>query len=320
MLAALQRLVVRHGVGACRGRWAERTGRGPVNPSIHALLIPDRDFSTLLSEVRWLEQIGVPTVWVDDHFAHPVDPRRSWLDAWSALAGWAATTERIGLGTLVSNPVLRSPAVLARQALSVEHISGGRLELGLGAGYAASDHDAAGVPSWSATERAARFASCVVTVDAVLRGDSARSADASELPVLAPRPTRTPRPPLTIAAHSAGSLALAARYGDRWISYGGFGLSAEEHRRVTAARLAGLEEACGRIGRDPATIRRALLIGSAATTPTPMWQSLDSARRLIDSYSAMGIDEFVLYYPPQAVWPAGAVQPEVFERLIEAYR
>lgn len=292
-----------------------------MTPAIHALLIPDREFATLLQEVRDLEALGVPTVWIDDHYAQPVDPGRSWLDAWSALAAWASTTERIGLGTLVSNPVLRSPAMLARQALSVEHISGGRLELGLGSGYSAGDHSAVGVPEWTPAERASRFADCVALVDAVLRGEPVPGAfGRGPLPVLAPRPTRAPRPPLTIAAHGPKALAVAARYGDRWVSYGGFGLPTEEHRRLTAARAAALDDACRQIGRDPTTIRRALLIGSAATTATPMWESLDSARRLIDSYSELGIDDFVLYYPPQTVWPAGAVRPGVFEQLVASYR
>jgi alkanesulfonate monooxygenase SsuD/methylene tetrahydromethanopterin reductase-like flavin-dependent oxidoreductase (luciferase family) len=292
-----------------------------MTPAIHALLIPDQDFATLLQQVRELDGLGVRAVWIDDHFAHPADPGRSWLDAWSTLAAWAATTERIGLGTLVSNPVLRSPALLARQALSVEHISGGRLELGLGSGYSASDHSAVGVPQWPAAERASRFADCVAILDAVLRGEPVHGVfGAGSLPVLAPLPTRTPRPPLTIAAHGPKALGVAARYGDRWVSYGGFGLAAGQHRRLTVARAAALDEACRQIGRDPATIRRALLIGSAATTATPMWESLDSARRLIDSYHDLGIDDFVLYYPPQTVWPDGAVRPEVFEQLIASYR
>jgi alkanesulfonate monooxygenase SsuD/methylene tetrahydromethanopterin reductase-like flavin-dependent oxidoreductase (luciferase family) len=290
-------------------------------PTISALIIPDRDFATVLQQVRRLEELGVRAVWIDDHFAHPADPGRPWLDAWSALAAWAATTERIGLGTLVSNPVLRSPALLARQALSVEHISGGRLELGVGSGYSTGDHAAVGVPQWPAGERASRFADCVALLDAVLRGEPAPAAFGREpLPALAPRPERRPRPPLTIAAHGPKALALAARYGDRWVSYGGFGLPAEGHRRRTARRARLLDEACRRIGRDPATIRRALLIGSAATTATPMWESLDAARRVIDGYCELGIDDFVLYHPPETVWPDGAVRPEVFEQLVTSYR
>lgn len=281
---------------------------------LHALLIPNRDWPTLVERVRYLDGLGAHTVWIDDHFAHPADPSMPWLDAWSALAAWAASTERIALGTLVSSAVLRSPAMLARQALSVEHISAGRLELGLGSGYSPGDHAAVGTPMWSPIERADRFADCVRIVDAVLRGEPV-----GDIPVLAPRPQRTPRPPLTVAAHGPRALAVAAQYADRWVSYGGFGLSAAEHLAITRARVRGFERACAAIGRDARTVRRALLLGSAATTADPIWRDVDAAQEWIERYVAIGIDDFVLYYPPAEVWPAGRTRDGVFEQLFSRY-
>lgn len=289
---------------------------------VQAVIIPAVGWPTLLDRARRLEQVGVSTLWIDDHVAHPVDLSRSWLDSWSALTALAASTELLRLGSLVSSAVLRPPVMLARQALSVEHISGGRLELGMGAGYTPSDHAAVGVPEWPPAERAERFRAAVTIVDAVLRGrDVAVDAPfASHVSELGPRPVQAPRPPLTIAAHGPKALRVAAEFGDRWVSYGGFWLSADEHYRLTAERLGGLERACEHIGRDPATIRRALLIGSAATTPEPIWESVDVVRRLLDRYRELGIDDVILYYPPSDVWPDGQVAEGVFEQVVDAYR
>lgn len=289
---------------------------------IHAVIIPAVDWPVLLDRARRLEQLGVSTVWIDDHVAHPGDMSRTWLDSWSALSALAGSTERLRLGSLVSSPVLRTPVMLARQALSVEHISGGRLELGMGAGYTPSDHAAVGVPQWPAAERAERFRAAVTIVDAVLRGlpVDAEVPFAARVPELGPRPVQRPRPPLTVAAHEPKALRVAAEFGDRWVSYGGFGLGADEHYRLTAQRLAGLERACEDIGRDPATIRRALLIGSAATTPEPIWQAPDAVRRLLDRYGGLGIDDVILYYPPSEVWPDGPVVEGVFEQVVAGYR
>lgn len=283
--------------------------------ALHALVIPDHDWTTLLARVRYLEQLGVRTVWVDDHLSHPARPSAPWLDAWSALAGWAATTEHVRLGTLVANPVLRPPAVLARQALSVAHIAGDRLELGVGAGYAATDHAAAGEQPWPAAVRSARFRTCVETVAALLAGDPVER-DGVPVPAMQPSSRRVP---LTVAAHGQKALRVAAEYGDRWVSYGGFGMTADDHLAVTRTRVRQLRAACTAVGRDPATLRCALLLGSAATTEEAVWLSADAVRRTVERYRQLGIDDFVFYYPPADVWPDGQVAEGVFEQIVADY-
>jgi alkanesulfonate monooxygenase SsuD/methylene tetrahydromethanopterin reductase-like flavin-dependent oxidoreductase (luciferase family) len=214
------------------------------------------------------------------------------MESFGALAGLAGVTSRVRLGPLVANIVLRPPAVLALQARTLAQVSDGRAELAVGAGYAASDHDAAGVPAWSATERAARFAAAVALLD-----------DASD------------GPPLVVAAHGPRALALAARHADTWVSYGGFGLTHDALLALTARRAAALADACRAIGRDPATMHRRLLCGSAALTAAPLWRSpadfLGFARSLAD----IGIDELALHFPPENVHPAGAIDPAMVERI-----
>lgn len=248
--------------------------------SYYALLIPNVGWPELLARVRRLEELGVAGVWVDDHVLNPTHPEQPWLDAWSVLPALAASTSRVRLGPLVANGVLHSPAVLARHALSVDHISGGRLELALGAGYARVDRLAG---------RATSLVDLVTTVDSVLRGD----------PVLEGFPALSParRIPLTIAAHGPRSLALAAARGDRWVSYGGFGLSSDAHLSVTRQRIATLDAAC-----DGRSVRRMLLAGSPAVTAEAIWSSVDAVTDFAGRYREAGIDDFVFYYPPSAMW------------------
>ncbi|GAB1510536.1 LLM class flavin-dependent oxidoreductase [Actinophytocola sp. KF-1] len=255
---------------------------------IHALLIPGVSWRELLVHARRLEDMGVAAVWVDDHLLNPARPEQPWLDAWSVLPALAAATSRVRLGSLVANGVLRPPAVLARHALSVDHISGGRLELGLGAGYAAADR---------AAGREVPFAEVVSTVSAALRGDPVLTS----FPALAP----VSRIPLTIAAHGRRSLRLAAEYADRWVSYGGFGLSEADHLAVTRRRAEAL-------GDRP--IRKMLLAGSPAVTEQPIWRSVAAVADFTGRYREAGIDEFAFYYPPGPMW-----HDEKADRVFEAY-
>jgi len=85
---------------------------------------------------RWkhIEALGFDSVWLADHFVDPWDPSGPWFECWTFLAALATTTRKIRIGTLVMSIPLRNPALLARQVMTIDHISGGRLELGLGSG------------------------------------------------------------------------------------------------------------------------------------------------------------------------------------------
>ncbi|GHF41421.1 alkanesulfonate monooxygenase SsuD/methylene tetrahydromethanopterin reductase-like flavin-dependent oxidoreductase (luciferase family) [Amycolatopsis bartoniae] len=258
--------------------------------SVHALLIPNVTWPELLAHARRLEELGVTTVWVDDHLLNPAHPGRSWLGAWSVLPALAAATSRIRLGPLVANGVLHPPAVLARHALSVDHISGGRLELGLGSGYAKAD---------LAAGQATEFDTVVSTVDKALRGEPVVDG----FPPLAP----AGRIPLTIAAHGRRALETAARYGDRWVSYGGFGLDEPTHLARTRRRIAVVDEI--------RPVRKMLLAGSPAVTAAPIWSSVQAATDFTGRYREAGIDEFTFYYPPSAMWSSPKAD-EVFEDFV----
>ncbi len=242
---------------------------------ISGLLLPNTPWPKLLARCRELEALGFHAAYVDDHLVNPADPDRPWLDVWTVLAAMAMATSRIRLGPLVANIVLRSPVFLARQALSVDHISAGRLTLGVGAGYAPTDHRFNGTPQWARAERQARFEEAVAILDRGLRGDEIRSGG-PHYPVdgliLKPDAVQRPRPPLVVAAHEPRSIRLAARIADAWVFYGGWGMTSDEALRRARPRAARLEEACEAADRDPASVGRVILAGSPAVSDDAPWR------------------------------------------------
>lgn len=282
------------------------------------LLFPNVRWETLVDRAEQAEQLGFRSLWVDDHAVNPAAPGANWLEAFTTLAGLANCTRRILLGPLVANPILRHPALLARQAIGVEAMSGGRLQLGIGAGYAVTDHEAVNQAAWPPAERRERFAEAVELIDTLLRGErvdfDGRHYRAQSMR-MRPAPIQLPRPPLCIAAHSASSLKVVARYGDIWSSFGGWGLRSEELLQVTRARSDALDEFCAARDRDPATIRRQILAGNPATTPDPIWSSVDAFDTWVARWQEIGIDEIVLYFPPEVLYEPDLVDRAVLEHL-----
>lgn len=282
------------------------------------LLFPNVAWATLVDRCEQAEELGFRSLWIDDHGANPQAPRSNWFEAFTALAGLANCTRRILLGPLVSNVILRHPALLARQASTIENMSGGRLQLGLGAGYAPTDHALLGAPPWTSAERAERFAEAVELVDALLRAEPVDYAGRHyrvDGVRLRPPPVQRPRPPMCIAAHSRSSLRLVARYGDIWSSFGGWGLTSPQLLALTKQRSAALDEFCAEVGRDPSTVRRQILAGSPATTPDPIWSSVQAFDDWVAGWQQAGIDEIVLYFPPELLYEPELIDRGVLEHL-----
>ena len=265
-----------------------------------ALTLQNRPWPELVESWRRLDELGVESLWVADHLANPLRPERPWLDGWTALPALAAVTERARVGALVSSMTLRNPAVLAKAAVTLDHVSNGRAELALGAGGSARDVELAGPPPWS-------FVDYVGRVVEFLAADS-----------LQPRPVQG-RIPLTMGGHGDEALDLAARHADRWNSYGGQRLDPDAALRRGRERNERLTVLCEAQGRDPAELTRSILLGYPFVSETP-WRSdeafLDVARR----WSGAGFDELIVYYPPETGMPEDSVAPGVFERAIELVR
>jgi alkanesulfonate monooxygenase SsuD/methylene tetrahydromethanopterin reductase-like flavin-dependent oxidoreductase (luciferase family) len=255
------------------------------------------------------EQYGFDVLWTPDHLFHYQRPDESLLDGWVTLAAWAAITSRIRLGTLITNLSWRSPVMVARAAAAIDQISGGRFELGLGAG-AFDDQAMAGVLEMPPGERIARLAEGTAVIDRLLRGDVTPFAGRFtqyEAASMAPGCVQTPRPPITIGANRDGALRVAARYADVWNTWGGFELPIEDFFEATVDRSRRLDQYCADIGRDVSTMRRSLAVYPRFVD---VWAHEGTAEALVERFHEVSFSEFVFWWPSEH-------QMSVFERFVE---
>lgn len=197
------------------------------------------------------------SAWTMDHF-YPLTPPSdgAHLESWTMLAALAQATTRLRLGAMVNGMHFRHPAVTANMAATLDHISGGRLELGLGAGWFFSEAEAYGIPLGSPAERSDRFEEGVEVIHRLLtqqtttfEGSYYHLADAR----CEPKALQRPRPPIVIGGRGPKrTLRTAARFADHWDMT--FPKSPEEWQALDAV----LADHCAAVGRDPATIRRSV--------------------------------------------------------------
>jgi F420-dependent oxidoreductase-like protein len=215
-----------------------------------------------LALARTCERLGFDGLFRSDHYLSFDRPEaRGTLDAWTTLAGLAAVTERIRLGTMVSPATFRHPSVLAKSVVTADHISGGRVELGMGAGWFEREHEGFGFPFPSAAERFDVLAEQVEIVHRLWDRDEGEVTfegahyrlDAVEA---LPKGVQDPHPRLILGGGAGPrAAALAARWADEYdVVYVG-----PTETRAARGRLAG---ACEAIGRDPASLRLSLMTGA----------------------------------------------------------
>lgn len=267
----------------------------------------------IVDQWRRFEAAGFDSIWGIDHFQRPTNPSDPLFEAWTGLAALAALTSRVRIGILVSSNTFRHPALLAKEAVTVDHISHGRLELGLGAGGFETEHGTWGIDYPEPKARVDRLVEAVELIDQLLRNDITTFAGAHYQVTNAPfrpGPVQTPRPPLTLGAHGPRMLAVVAKHADRWNSYG----TVEEMR----ARNQAIDRACAAIGRDPGAIIRSLYARPQATGLDP-WASVDGFREMVARYQEAGVDEFILEPPRDDQWTTmERIAADVLPRLREA--
>ncbi|MBI3752414.1 MAG: LLM class flavin-dependent oxidoreductase [Chloroflexi bacterium] len=170
-----------------------------------------------LESARRLDAAGYPAVWSWDHFVGRGDRTVPDVEQWTILAAAAASTERIGLGTFVTNVMNRHPALLARMASTVQELSGGRVTLGIGIGGGKKEHDAYGMDFPEAAERARRLAEAVAVLRALWTGGPVSlEGEFYRLREAVAHPVPDPAPRILIGAESPAGVRLAARIGDGW--------------------------------------------------------------------------------------------------------
>jgi alkanesulfonate monooxygenase SsuD/methylene tetrahydromethanopterin reductase-like flavin-dependent oxidoreductase (luciferase family) len=262
-------------------------------------------YEDLRDDVRFLEQAGFDAAWLADQIV-PVE--LPVMEAWTTLAALAANTERIRLGTLVTNVAMRNPAMVARQANTVDQVSGGRLELGIGAGYFEDEHRWLGIDYLDGRGRVDRLIEAAEILDEALRGGrvtySGTHFRLDDAPT-SPPPVQQPRPPLWIAARAPRSLRVAVRLADGVAAFGDHGLVTEESVAAFRKLVDQIQEACAAAGRDPRTLRIVYLAGFADERP---FASTDAATDFIGRFAEAGATDFAftMYNPAQPGMADGA--------------
>src|SRR4051812_24069701 len=210
--------------------------------------------------------MGYDHLWTYDHLSWRRYREQAWHAAIPWLTGVAAATTRVRVGPMVASPTFRHPLLLAKEAMTLDHVSGGRLTLGLGAGGPGFDATVLGDAPLSPGERVARFAEFVDVVDQSLR-EPAVTHHGPQYTVddgrMIPGCVQQPRVPIALAAAGRTSLGLVARHADAWITYGDASYAdrtAAGTERIVRQQIEWLHDACDAIGRDPATIDRIYLI------------------------------------------------------------
>jgi alkanesulfonate monooxygenase SsuD/methylene tetrahydromethanopterin reductase-like flavin-dependent oxidoreductase (luciferase family) len=250
--------------------------------------------------VEWaklVEALGYDKLWLPDHFVNPHEKKMPWFECWTLLTALAPLTNKIVIGSLVSSMTLRNPALLARAARTLDHISGGRMELGVGAAGTTHCHTMTGTPIWERSERSERYQEFVEILDQMLHNDVTTYAgkyyNIQEAWML-PRPISQPRPVFNVAAHGPKSLRLAASFGDAWNSYyPGKDLTPQQSSEVIRQRGERLCELATQAGRDPAHIGRTFIFG---WTSDGLFRSKEAFYDTLGRYTEAGITDFVFVY------------------------
>ena len=222
---------------------------------LSAKLAPTFDYPVLEEFWRAADDLGFHSVANYDHFYGLIDNTVPTLEAWTTLAAMAAVVKQARVSCLVAGVTYRNPAVLAKMAVTVDHISGGRLDFGLGAGWHEAEHHGYGIEFPSAGTRVAMLDEALTIIrrlwteeSVTVEGRFFTMRDA----LCEPKPLQRPHPPIVIGGEKPKMLRVIARHADEWNvpSHG----DADEWARISAD----LDEACEEIGRDPSEIRRSV--------------------------------------------------------------
>jgi F420-dependent oxidoreductase-like protein len=244
----------------------------------------DTTIDALRAVWRIADESGFDHVWDFDHLASIGDggPDRPIYEGWTLQAAIAQATKRVRIGCLVTGNTYRNPALLAKSAVTVDHLSGGRLEFGIGAAWAEIEHQMYGFGGLDhrvgLLSESLRIIKSLFTEERTnFEGRYYHFKDA----IANPKPIQKPHPPFWIGASGPSTLRLVARYADVWNIAGG---DPDRVKELTPM----LEAACSAVGRDPSEIRRSIQFG---------WDGVDR-RQLLDlcgQYLEVGVTEQVIY-------------------------
>ena len=245
----------------------------------------DTTIEALRTVWRIADESGFDHVWDFDHLASIGDggPGRPIYEGWTLQAAMAQATKRVRIGCLVTGNTYRHPVLLAKEAVTVDHLSGGRLEFGIGAAWAEIEHTMYGIDGLD--HRVGRLSESLQIIKS-LWAEERTSFDGRYYhltdAIANPKPIQKPHPPIWIGASGESTLRLVARHADVWNAAGGG--DADKMKEL----IAKLEDACVAVGRNVSEIRRSLQFGWDGKDRESLFE--ESAR-----YLELGFTEQVIY-------------------------
>ncbi|MEZ4523120.1 MAG: LLM class flavin-dependent oxidoreductase [Thermomicrobiales bacterium] len=267
------------------------------------LVVGQRDsWDELVRRAKVVEELGLDTIWVVDHFFGGSDEMGDTHEAYTVLAGLAMATEKVRLGVMVAGNTYRNPVVLLKQAVTVDHISNGRVDFGIGAGWWEREHEAFSYEFPSAGDRVSMFEEALEAIDSFQTNE--RTDFDGEFYTYVntpfePKPVQKPRMPILIGAGGPRMLGITAKYADIW--------NTRSPLEEAKAKSDILDEKCREIGRDPNEILRGVWPG-----PSQL-ESLDTLESYITSFREQGFDDF------QFAWPSNDDEMEVISEAAKTF-
>ncbi len=290
-----------------------------------AWLNPLNPWQGIVAEAQHVEKTGWDGIWVADHFMplNPAELLAPVQEAWTVLAGLAALTSRVRLGTMVTGNTYRNPGVLAKQAAQVDIISGGRVVVGLGSGWQENEHTAYDIPFYTVGSRLRRLEESIQIIRSLFDNEKTtfegKHYKFHDAPLM-PKPVQAHVPLLVGGGGEQITLRIAARFADEWNVWGS--------PEVVAQKTAVLERHCEEVKRDPKQIKRStqtlLMISddkkavelAKANSRMPLVAgSAEEIRDLIGRYRDAGVDEFIM--PVFTAGLSAGQTAELRDRFIE---
>lgn len=267
-------------------------------------------YPELVQNWQYIEELGFDTAWLVDHFMAGEDELTPYFEAWTLIAALSQRTSRLRFGIMVSGNTYRNPSLVAKEAVTIDHASGGRLELGIGAGWWEREHEAFGYAFPPVGERVEMLEEAVQVITSLMENQRTTFHgtyyDFEHTP-FEPKPLQRPRIPIVIGAFKPRMIGLAARYADVWNTRG-----KPEEIAPLAERF---RQAAREAGRDPETIRC-----SVYTWQHP-FASEATFRETIDAYWQAGFSDLIFPLPPpEERSTMEHIVREVVPELRERYR
>jgi F420-dependent oxidoreductase-like protein len=286
--------------------------------------IARQPWTDVLTLARHVERTGWDGIWYADHFMpNTEDAQDPCHEVWTTVAGLAVSVPRLRIGPLVSGNTYRHPAVVANMAATIDHMSGGRLVLGMGAGWQENEHRAYGLEYYTVGERLRRLEEACQVIKALFsehranfQGRYYRLEDAP----LEPKPVQTPLPLMIGGGGEKVTLRIAARYADEWNVWG------DVDRLRQKMRV--LDGHCESLGRDPHSIQRSAavlvylsddpaLVRRIREEPQARPSIAGNPAQLADivaAYAQAGVDELIV---PDFHMQPGTAKTDFLDRFIE---